>query len=70
MQTTLFWMREPNVHPPRWSMLIATDRTPAIPVPPRQRFWPWITLLLLPFGWRCWRRRPRVAVSSSQTEHN
>lgn len=31
-QTVLFWMHEPDVSPPRWSLLVPGDRTPAIVV--------------------------------------
>ncbi len=31
-QTVLFWMHEPNVSPPRWSLLVPGDQTPAIVV--------------------------------------
>lgn len=57
MQTVLFWMREPHVSPPRWSMLIPGDSTPLIPLPPRPlaNGW-WCTLLLLPLGGWWWRR--------------
>ena len=59
MQTVLFWMREPNIHPPRWSMLIPGDHTPAIPMPPRPSLSAgWMALLTLPFvGLWWWRRR-------------
>ncbi len=55
LHTVLFWLREPDVHPPRWSMLIAADRTPAIPVPPRQRPW-WLALPVTLMGLWWWRR--------------
>jgi hypothetical protein len=55
--TVLFWMREPDVHPPRWSMLIAADRTPLIQVPqqPQQRWW--LALITIPIGVLVWWRR-------------
>ena len=68
MHTTLFWMREPDVHPPRWSMLIAADRTPAIPVPPRASLWPWFAALLLPLSWWSWRRRSHSVLPAAQED--
>lgn len=42
-QTVLFWLHEPGVSPPRWSMLVPGDRTPAIVVkrPWWRQSWLW-----------------------------
>lgn len=69
-QTVLFWMREPNVSPPRWSMLLPGDRTPAIPVPPpphRLALWGWLAMPL-PFLALWWWRR-RLAATADTTGH-
>ena len=53
-QTALFWMREVNVHPPRWSMLIPGDYTPAIPVPTQPSQPAWLALLFVPLAAGVW----------------
>ena len=47
-QTVLFWMHEPDVSPPRWSLLVPGDRTPAIVVkrPWWTRVWTWGAIFL------------------------
>lgn len=50
-QTVLFWLREPDVSPPRWSLLVPGDRTPAIVVkhPWRTRVWIWGAIIAAAF---------------------
>lgn len=47
-QTVLFWLREPNVSPPRWSLLVPGDRTPLIVVksPWWKHLWLWGAILI------------------------
>jgi len=42
-QSVLFWLREPNVSPPRWSLMVPGDRTPVMVVkhPWHSQIWPW-----------------------------
>jgi hypothetical protein len=42
-QSVLFWLREPNISPPRWSLMVPGDRTPVMVVkhPWRSPFWLW-----------------------------
>lgn len=67
--TTLFWMREPGVTPPRWSMLVPGDRTPLIAVPAKKFAWPRFSLLAVPLllaGVVVFRARRRAAEVAPQ----
>ncbi len=47
-QSVLFWLREPNVSPPRWSLMVPGDRTPVIVVkrPQRSQIWLWGAVII------------------------
>lgn len=47
-QSVLFWLREPNVSPPRWSLMVPGDRTPVIVVkrPWHTQFWLWGAIIV------------------------
>lgn len=63
-QTVLFWLHTPGVSPPRWTMLVPGDQTPAIAVehPWWRSAWVWAGLPVVGVGGglmliRTWRRR-------------
>lgn len=47
-QSVLFWLREPNVSPPRWSLMVPGDRTPVIVVkrPWHTQVWLWSVIII------------------------
>jgi hypothetical protein len=56
-QSVLFWLHEPGIQPPRWSMLIGEDRTPMVAVTKSREF-PWMMLSIVAafgIGGACWR---------------